>query len=182
MKPSADESGGLSIQPALATPNGAGDLLSGPISALVERDANAAVDDRQVILRLKTLFERDPALLASSLQELDTNQLAVHAATLTAAVREALAARPDSADLHYHAARVAARIGRPHEAADLLERALEINPCHVAASVLLSDVCMVLKQPRRAVAWLQRALAPSVLSSDPPTLTGRNRRGNELFT
>ncbi len=180
MKLPADENVGLPTGPALITASTSG-APPDSASASAEQDADTATN-WQLRPDLKALLERDPALISSLLEDSHSSQPAIHAATLMAAAREALAARPDSADLHYHAARAAMRIGNTHEAADLLERALEMDPCHVAASALLSDVCMVLKEPHRAVAWLQRTLALRAVSTDPAPAARRNRRGNELFT
>ncbi|MFQ5805806.1 MAG: tetratricopeptide repeat protein [Phycisphaerae bacterium] len=182
MQPPVNENLRLSTRPMLPTAHPPGGFPSSLRSAPAEQDAKAAGSDWQIILQLKTLFERDPALISSLAEEVDGNQPATYATRLMAAGREALAARPDSADLQYPAARAAARIGTTRAAADLLERALEINPCHVAASVLLSDICLALKEPQRAVVWPQRALTARAAPADEQPAGGRNRRGNELFT
>jgi tetratricopeptide (TPR) repeat protein len=181
MRPPADEHAGLSTRPAPPPASGTGDFPSEAGPTAVEQDANAAADE-QAILHLKTLFESDPARISSLLEGTADNQPATYAATLMTAAREALAARPDSADLYYHAARAAIRLGRMREAAELLEHALERDPRHGPASALLSDVCMLLKEPQRAMAWLRRTLALGTASTPPRPAKRRNRRGNELFT
>jgi len=181
MKPSANETVRLSSRPLSTTPSRPVGSPSTSTSEQVKTAADAAATDRRIILHLEGLFADNPALISSLLQDPNSHQPAVCAATVLAAARQALATHPESADLHYHAARAAARIGKPNEAADLLERALEINPCHVAASALLSDVCTALNEPQRAVAWARRALLANAAPADAPAM-GHNRRGNELFT
>jgi tetratricopeptide (TPR) repeat protein len=181
MKPPANENVGLPTRPASTSASKPGRFRSSPGPASVEQDTNAATD-WQAILHLKTLFESDPARISSLLEDADGNQPSIYLTTLMAAAWEALAARPESADLHYHAAKAAMRVGRTREAAELLEHALEMDPRHVAASALLSDVCMLLKEPQRAVAWLQRTLTLGAGSAHPPPAARRHRRGNELFT
>ncbi len=181
MKAPAHECLGPVVRPG-STPNVIAEYKSSAAFSPAGQDTGSAATDRQIILNLKTLFERDPALISSLMEDPERHPSTPCATTLMVAAREALDARPNSAELHYHVARAAARLGRPQEAASLLERALELNPCHSGASVLLNDVCMLLKEPHRAVAWVQRLLRADTAPPSTVSPGGRDRRGNELFT
>jgi tetratricopeptide (TPR) repeat protein len=147
-----------------------------------EQDADTTATDWQITLQLKKLFARDPALISTLLEGPDDERPAAYAITLLAGAREALAARPDSADLHYHAARAAARIGKTRDTRAWLNRALELNPCHVEALALLADVCMESNEPDRAIACLRRALAAGAFPTSVPLSAEQHGRGNELPT
>lgn len=145
-----------------------------------EQAANAAAADWQIILQLKRLFARDPALVSVLLRGHRHELPVAYGAALLAGVREALADHPDSAELHYQAAQAAARFGRIRDAEALLDQALALNPCHVEALALLADVCMELNKPQRAFACLRRALEAGAVSSEAVTPVGHDRSGNEL--
>ena len=146
----------------------------------IEHDADVTATDWQIILHLKALFERKPALIPSLLESVDGKQPAAYVTALITAVREAIAARPDSADLHYHAAGALLRLGKKREAETLLRRALALNPGHADTLLRLAEVCMRLNRPQRAAVCLRRALATDVVSCDTPPSGGPDRSGNEL--
>jgi Flp pilus assembly protein TadD len=182
VNPTSGDNARRSARPSRAPSHKRGGLRSSGMLSSVEEDADATATDWQIILHLKALFERDPTLISALLEDSDEKQSAAHATTILAAAREALAACPDEADLHYHAARAAARSGKKHDAEALLRRALELNPSDVNALVLLADVCMGLDEPHRAVACLQRALAAGAVSHDRLPPVEHDRSGNELST
>jgi len=72
-----------------------------------ERAANAIAADWQLIVQLTALFERNPALISTFLPDGDGKQSRPQIDALLVAAREALAARPESSELHYHTAAAA---------------------------------------------------------------------------
>ena len=124
----------------------------------LEREADAAAQDWQIVVHLKLLFQRDPALLSTLFKDARCAQPA-YATTLMLAANEALAAQPDSVDLLYHLAHAAAGTGKPKQAAELLERAVALNPGHGESVALLSDVRRGLSEANRPAGWLAHRLA-----------------------
>lgn len=170
------------VQPHAGPSDTAAGRSRRPASLRVDWDADVAATDWQITLHLKALFERDPALISSLLNGTDSEQPAAHALMILAAAREALAAHPDSIDLHYQAAKVAAQVGHTHTAEALLRRMLEMDPNHVGGLVLLADVCIKLSEPQLAVACLHRALMVREAQPGLQSSAGCDRRGNELLT
>lgn len=146
----------------------------------IEHDANVAATDWQIILHLKALFERKPAIIPSLFDSADGKQPAAYLTTLITAVREAIAARPDSADLHYHAAGALLRLGKKREAETLLERALALDPDHADSPVRPAEVRTGLNRPQRAATCLRQVPGTSTASPDTPSSRRPDRRGNEL--
>jgi len=143
----------------------------------IERDANTTAMDWQIVLQLKMLFERDPTLISLLMEDSTGKHAAAHAGTLLAAVREALAACPDRADLHYQAAKAAARHGQRQDAEALLRRAVELAPSDRDVPLLLDDLRAGpdgADSPRAEGASL-----PDVVSPD-TAVRKNDRRGNEL--
>lgn len=156
------------LAPRSTTTHRAGPGVARPASSSIEREANAAATDWQIILQLKALFERQPELIASLARETDGIQSDALLSTLLAAAREALAAHPDSADLHFQIARLNMRIGGVQQAEAQAQHALELNPYHVDALLLLVDICTESNQPQRAIAYLQHARAAGVVLTGTP--------------
>jgi hypothetical protein len=171
---------GAPIQSASERPTTADNRRPADSLSPTERNANALAIDWQIVLHLRALFERDPGLISSLLQNCDGKHPTAYTITLLAAAREALAERPDSVELHYHAARAAACVGEPRNAKTLLERALRIDSGHEGALLLLAEVGKQLEQPHFAGANLPRALAAGAVSTEKSRLKGHDRRGNEL--
>lgn len=111
-----------------------------PVWGAVEREANAAAADWQIVLHLKALFAQRPELITALSREPDGGQSDSCARALLAAACEALATRPDSAELHCHTARLAMHTGGMQQAETLLRRALELDPSHADAVRLLAVV------------------------------------------
>jgi len=146
---------------------------------LSAQPADTPAGEWQVVLQLKTLFERDPALISSLLANSGDGPPSGLLTTLLAAVREALAAHPDSAALHYQAAKTHLRVGNRPEARALLRRALELDPACAEALVLLAEVCVELHDAQQALVCLRQALALVRAASGARSAEGQGRRGNE---
>ena len=119
------------------------------------READAAAEDWQIVVHLKVLFQRDPALLSTLFEDARCTRPA-HARTLMIAAAEALAANPDSVPLLYHIAKAALSIGKQTEAAELLERAVTLDPQHTDSIALLSQVRRSLREAQQSAWWAVR--------------------------
>jgi predicted O-linked N-acetylglucosamine transferase (SPINDLY family) len=89
--------------------------------------------------------------------------------------RDAVALRPELANLHYNLANASREIGRPADAAAACRRALALRPDFVEARVTLSDVLLQLRQFDEAIEQCRRALA-----SRPDIAEAHNNLGNAL--
>jgi len=102
----------------------------------VEPAIDRSAADWQIILHLRALAERDPECVAGLFEGIET-QSPDYVALIYAAVREALTARPDRADLHYYCAWAAIFAQHRAEAAPLLDQCLKLAPQHREARLLL---------------------------------------------
>jgi len=102
-------------------------------------------------------FAAEPELVRACLQGVE-QESPVAARLIYEAAQAALRRCPNYADLLYHAAQ-AAGTGEWSAAADLLDRALRINPRYTDALVLAAKVALHTEQWDRAGAFLDTALA-----------------------
>ncbi len=165
------------VHAALAAPGSGGGTRRATWLSPSEREANAVAADWQVIVHLRQLFERDPTLIGALLGDGSPRRPAGFATTVLVAALEALADRPESASLHYQAARAALQSGYPGEAHRLLERAVELDPANVEAIALLAGF-----EPHQnaGVEGKHEAHPARPDSLGHPTAGGNDRRGNEL--
>lgn len=182
MNPAFPNTPPSSIGRAFPSPDDSSGLKPSLMLLLTEQDADTAAVDWQIVLHLKALFARDPVLISSLLGNPEPRQPAPYAVPLLAAAREALRARPTSADLHYQVAKLVARLGEPQEAAALLGRALTLNPDRADARALLSAVCRQPNKPRAVTTGPQRGPAAGIVSFGVVPPVDHDRRGNELPT
>jgi len=176
---------GFSTRPVLAP--SVADSEAGALSSPIERDASAAATDWQIILHLRTLFERDPSLITWLLQGPGSNHPGAYATTLLAAAREALTACPDSAELRYHAAMAVAHSGKTGEAPLLLRRVLEPNSRRPDAQDLPPSIRPEPDRPWRRATGAGDATEGAALAPGAAPLVGEDGKeedwkGNELST
>lgn len=151
---------------------------SASLSSL-ERSADAAATDWQIILHLRNLFESDPSLISTLMDGVGRDAPAGFVETLLVAAREALAERSESIDLHLHVAMATAQAGRPREAESLLHRVLEFNPGHAGATALLAGISA--RESGHGDAAKPNPIESLHANSPAATLwLGGDRRGNEL--
>ncbi len=165
--------------PRHAAPGSTGGVPPHGTLSPAEREADAAATDWQIILHLRTLFERDPRLIEALLEDLGSGGPPGLVATVLVAAREALVEQPDSADLHYFAARAALADDRRSEARALAARAVELEPGHTGALTLLATT----GDKRHAPSGANTPAPGRPVRSEGiggPAAGGSDRRGNEL--
>ncbi len=113
-----------------------------------ERHAEATAADWQVILHLRTLIARDPAIVLQLLADA-RHQPISYTTTIYAATREAISDHPDRPMLHYYAAAAAAQLGRFREAEAALDESIRLEPKHPAAHLLAARVALETRQHDR---------------------------------
>lgn len=107
--------------------------------------------------QLAALFAEEPELILACLQGIDKETPAA-ARTILAASQLAIKACPEYADLRCFAAQAAVVAGDFDTAANILERALELNPNYKAALILAARVAVLREQPQHAVALAETAV------------------------
>jgi len=114
-----------------------------------ERHAETAAADWQIILHLRTLILRNPAIITDLLADARNRPIS-YLTTLYAATREAVSDQADNADLHYFAAAAAIHLGRLREAEHALDEAIRLAPHFGAAHLLAARLALESREPVRA--------------------------------
>jgi len=103
------------------------------------RAAEQLATEWQIIVALRTLFERDPGLVSALLRQASANDVLL-VQTVYAAVREALADGEPRPDLYAQAALAAVRLRRWDEAESFARHALRLDPQHRGAQSLVTRI------------------------------------------
>lgn len=106
---------------------------------------------------LAAILQREPELMGALIEGADTSPR--QRAEILAAVREAIRNATDYADVCYFAALAEYRLGEPERAADLVARAIELNPGYHDALLLAAKIAMNAGKPRDARQTLDRLIA-----------------------
>lgn len=114
-----------------------------------ERHAEATAADWQIILHLRTLIARDPAIVIQLLADARDQPIS-YTTTIYAATREAISDQPDQPMLHYFAAAAAAQLGRFREAEAAIDESIRLAPKYPAAHLLAARVAVETRQHDRA--------------------------------
>jgi predicted Zn-dependent protease len=134
--------------------------------------APEAILQDEALEHLSKLIDREPefieAFLALDSAEMDDAFFELLARTM----RAAIARRPQRAALHYLCSRVLERLGRPAEAIAEAECAVDIDPRHVQALILLANLYSRTDRSADARRRLEETIALGVEYADAYFLLG----------